>query len=87
MIKEALITTLVATGVGGSGYALKFWADNTYIRQDTYQRSIGQERIWSLQDRINNIRKQAAREDRQLTQFELNDIDELQQQIDNLKGW
>jgi len=87
MIRETIITTVIALSIGGLGTGAKIIADSTYLRQDTYRQSISQERIWTLQDRINSIRKQAARESRQLTQFEQNDINELQQQIDNLKGW
>lgn len=92
----------VVIGGGGATGAMKFWADHTYTHKDTHEhehetmvagfeqslkKSSDQSQIYNLQDQIRNIKREAARQGRPLTQFEINDIEELQNKINNLKGW
>ena len=86
MIKETAINYLLAASIAGGGVGLKFYADNTYISMNAYDKSQVQQRIWSLQDQIKQIKRIAARQTRGLTILERNDIEELQIEIDNLKG-
>ena len=51
------------------------------------QRATEQAQIYALQKQISEIRRQAARQNRGLTQYEEYDIKEMETKIDNLKGW
>jgi len=84
MIREAIITTVITAAVGGSGYAMKFWADNTYIRQDVYTQSKMQERIWTLQDQADALKDKAAFSE--LKPHEERRLERIQQEIENLRN-
>ena len=86
MIKETVINYALAASIAGGGVGLKFYADHTYISMNAYQQTNTQNRVWALQDQIKNIKRRAAREGRVLTTLELQDVEELEQQINNLKG-
>ena len=73
-------------GNGTAGGAMKFYADHTFISMNAYQQANDQNRVWQLQDRIKAIKRRAAREDRSLTTAEALDIEELQTEINNIKG-
>ena len=87
-MKEILIATALSFAVGGGsiGAGMKFYADHTYISMNAYQQANDQNRVWQLQDRIKAIKRRAAREDRQLSTAEKLDIEELQTEINNIKG-
>ena len=54
-VKTIILGFLIPTAFGGAGYGVKFYADNTYVRQDAW---------------INEQRKQEARElRRELNKF------------------
>ena len=86
MIKETVINYLLVAAIGGTGVAGKYYADHEYISMNVYQQTNTQNRVWALQDQIKNIKRRAAREGRVLTTLELQDVEELEQQINNLKG-
>ena len=100
LLLPAIVGALFGGGSVGAG--IKFWADHTYTHKDDHEhehvamvaefgqslrQSSDQSRIYVLQDQIRAIKQRAAREDRPLTLIDLDDIDELNTQIDNLKGW
>lgn len=92
-MREILIGALVAFLMGGASAAgtLKFYADHTYVSlaafEQTVRQSSDQSRIYTLQDRIKQIKRDAARQGRPLNQYELNDIEEMETEINNLKGF
>lgn len=99
-MKQIFIAALVSFIMGGASAAgtLKFYADHTYVSIDTHTATIAaieqtmrqssdQSRIYALQDYIKQIKRQAAREGRPLTRYELNDIEEAQMEINKLTGW
>ena len=87
-MKETVIAMVIAfvVGNGTAGGAMKYYADHTYISMNAYQQANDQNRVWQLQDRIKAIKRRAAREDRQLSTAEKLDIEELQTEINNIKG-
>ena len=85
MIKETAINIILATAIGGTGIAGKYYADHEYVSMNAYQQSNIQSRVWNLQDQIKTIQRKAAREGRLLTTIELQDIKELEIEIKNLK--
>ena len=85
MIKETAINYLLAASIAGGGVGLKFYADHTYIAMNDYEKSKVQERIWVLNDRKRAIKREAAREGRELTTLELQDIEEIKEEIKTLK--
>jgi hypothetical protein len=80
MIKEAIITVLI----GGAGTGALYVGDTRYVKQETFENAVKQQRSWELQDRIDRIRGKAKYEDRDLTPFEEQEINNLQQQIRRL---
>lgn len=62
---------------------LEILADSIYVRQDVYQQTENQKRIWILEDRIQKIRNNAA--GRPLTPDEVNRITQLQRDIQVLR--
>jgi membrane protein involved in colicin uptake len=81
MIKEAIIGTLIA---GASGTAI-YLADTRYVRQDTYQQAVTQQRVWQLIDQIQVIRDRAAFEQRELSSYEQTRIRQLEAEKEKLK--
>lgn len=81
MIKEAIIGTLIA---GASGTAI-YLADARYVRQDTYQQAVTQQRVWQLIDQIQVIRDRAAFEQRELSSYEQTRIRQLEAEKEKLK--
>jgi hypothetical protein len=79
------VTLLLALGGSAAYYFMKheFIAraeaedvlDPIYLRQDTYQQSIQQQREWSLLDRINETKDRAAIENREPTPAELRQME------------
>lgn len=99
-MKSTIIAALVSALFSGAsvGAAVKFWADHTYelkveaaekylAMDNSIKQTASQQRIWTLQDRIQVIHRNAERQNRPLTTAEQNDIRELETQINNLKGW
>lgn len=87
-MKETVIAMTIAfiVGNGTAGGALKYYADHTYISMNAYEKANDQNRVWALQDRIKSIKRRAARENRPLTTAEKLDIEELNTEINNIKG-
>ena len=86
-MKTFLLTTAVGIALTGSGYGALWLADGRYVQQETYKRSVAQERIWVLEDRRDAIKNKALSEGRGLTTSEANEIRNLNDQIRNLGGW
>ena len=82
MIKEAIVSVLVA-GAGGTAV---YMADTRYIKIAAYEQSVNQQRKWQLQDRISEIRGKASYENRDLTPYEKQQIQQLESQIRRLGG-
>jgi peptidoglycan hydrolase CwlO-like protein len=81
-----IIVTMLAGLVGyGAIYVHDARSDTRYVRQDVYQQSVEQQRIWNLQDKISEIQSRA--QDRGLTTSEKQSIKDLQQKIDKLRGF
>lgn len=98
MIKEVMIGVAIAAIAAAGAFTVKGFdatylprdeleivADTIYVRQDTYQQAQTQNRIWQLEDRIQAIINRAAREGRDLTQFEREQIQQIQNDIKRLK--
>jgi peptidoglycan hydrolase CwlO-like protein len=88
-MKSTLIG-IIATGLAGLvGYGVLYVhdarSDTRYVRQDVYQQSVEQQRIWDLQDKISVIQERA--QDRGLTTSEKQRIKDLQQKIEKLRGF
>lgn len=94
MIKEAIFGAII----GGVFPAGLYLADARYETiesaelqyasiENAIKKSSAQQRIYSLQDEIKKIKRRAARLGRDLMPSEKNDVEELQREIDNLKGW
>lgn len=80
MIKEAIITVLI----GGAGTGALYVGDTRYVKQETFENAVKQQRSWELQDRIDRIRGKARYESRDLTPLEQQEIDLLLEQIRRL---
>jgi hypothetical protein len=86
MIKDVAINTIIVTLLGGGGLkAAQYYGDNTYISMNSYEQGKIQDRVWVLQDRKKAIKREAAREGRGLTTIELQDVEEIEDDIKNLK--
>jgi len=98
MIKEITVTVALAALTAAGVYTkkgfdstylqvdrLEAMADAIYVRQDVYQQSQTQNRIWQLEDRIQAIKNNAARAGRPLTQGELEQIQQIQRDIARLR--
>ena len=81
MLKEAIIGTIIA---GASGTAI-YMADTRYVRQDTYQQAVSQQRVWQLIDQINAIKDEAAYQGRELTDYEKVRIRQLEAEKEKLQ--
>lgn len=95
LIKSTLIAAaigvVVASAIGGIFYGAVVvhdaYADGRYIKQETYQQSINQQRIWTLEDRERQIRSKANAEGRALTTYESDELKTIKKQIESLRGW
>jgi hypothetical protein len=85
MIKDLAVNALLVTALGGGMTAGKYYADHTYISMNSYEQGKIQDRVWVLQDRKKAIKREAAREGRELTTFELQDVEEIEIEVQNLK--
>jgi hypothetical protein len=86
MVKDMVVNALLVAALGGGMTAGKFYGDHTYISMNEYAQGKVQDRVWVLQDQKKAIKREAAREGRSLTTLELQDIEEINIEIDNLKG-
>jgi hypothetical protein len=80
---------MLAIGVAmtGSGYGAVWLADGRYVQQETYRKSVNQERVWTLEDRKEAVKNKALSEDRGLTTYEQTQIKDINEQIRSLGGW
>ena len=87
----AAIGVLIALAVGGIFYGSVVvhdaYADARYIKQETYQKGVNQQRIWTLEDRATQIRSKANSEGRALTTYESEQVKTIKEQVKNLRGW
>ena len=72
-------------GNGTAGGAMKFYADHTFISMNAYQQANDQNRVWVLSDRKRAIKRNAVRQDRELTPIEKQDIEEIEEEIKTLR--
>ena len=94
-MKSTLITAaigvLIASAIGGIFYGAVVvhdaYADGRYIKQETYQKGVNQQRIWTLEDRATQIRSKANAEGRGLTTYEQGQIKTINEQVKSLRGW
>lgn len=85
-LDKAIVGVPLVMLLSGAAYAGKLYLDSTYVRVDSYQQSIQQQREWSLRDRINEIKDRAAIENRELTPAEKRQIERWQTEIRKLGG-
>ena len=87
----AAIGVFVASVIGGIFYGAVVvhdaYADSRYIKQETYQQSINQQRIWTLEDRATQIKDRALSENRGLTTYEQEQLKTISEQVKSLRGW
>jgi len=85
-VKELILGMVLAFIVGNGSAAgiMKYYADHTYIAMNDYQRSQVDNRVWTLQDRINEIKDRAAYEDRLLFPYEESQIRRDESEIKRL---
>ena len=74
----AIVLALLSMGATGA----KYYGDHTYVMQSTYQEAVVQQRIWTLMDKIQDIRDRAV--GRELTPLEQNQIERLKTEIKKL---
>ena len=86
-MKTLLFSAAITLALTGSGYGAVWLADGRYVQQETYKASVAQERIWTLEDRRDEIKDRALSENRGLTTFETKQVRELNDQIRKLGGW
>ena len=80
-LAPAIILSLLSAAAGGA----KFWADNTYVRIASYEQGVEQQRVWSLQDKIDQLKDRADYEHRKLTDHEKRLIEKWESQIRAIK--
>lgn len=86
-MKEIIIASLISSLIGGgAATGLKFYADHTYVAMTAYERSNNNNRIWQLQDRVNDIKDRAVYEKRNLTPYEQIQIRRDEAEIKRLGG-
>ena len=84
-MKSALIAAAIGIALTGLGYGViqvhDVYADERYVRQETFRDSVNQQRIWDLQDR-----QQIIMDKGELTTADKKEIKRLKQQIEDLQG-
>ena len=80
MIKEAIFGVVIA----GAFPASLYMADARYVMQNTFEKSVKQQRAWDLQDRIDEIESRAEYESRPKTPYENQQIKQWEQQMRRL---
>ena len=77
----------IGLALTSSGYGAVWLADSRYVQQETYRKSVDQERIWTLEDRKETIKDKALSDGRKLTTYDTEQIQKLDEQIRSLWGW
>ena len=86
-MKSTLIAAAIGLALTGSGYGAMFLADSRYVQQETFKKSVDQQRIWTLEDRTAQIRSKANSENRGLTPYEQQQLKKIDAQVKSLRGW
>lgn len=86
-MKSTIIAAAIGIALTGSGYGAVWLADGRYVQQEAYLKSVNQERVWVLEDRKEEIKDKALSEGRALTTHEQDQLNKLEGQIINLRGW
>lgn len=86
-MKSAIIAAFIGLALTGSGYGAVWLADSRYVQQQTFKRSVDQQRIWDLEDRATHIKDNALSENRGLTEYETVRLKTIQEQVKSLRGW
>lgn len=86
-MKSTLIAAAIGIAMTGSGYGAVWLADGRYVQQETYLKSVNQERVWVLEDRKEAIKDKALSDGRALTTHEKSQIEGIDKQIESLRGW
>ena len=87
IMKETIVAMVIAfvVGNGSAGGVMKYYADHTYVGMSDYLKGNVNNRVWTLQDRINDIKDRAAHERRELTPYEQSQIRRYESEIRRLK--